>query len=618
MTFEEAARRYSELKAQRDSGELRPQEFMQLVAQLRLQDSAGKWWQVDAASGNWLSWEGSAWIVDQPPVYPPPPPPAAEAPPVAESALCPSCGTPIRPDRKFCSGCGKPLVRLAPTSSDAKAKVPVAPAIRACPSCGAMTAADRKFCNACGKPVIAGVERLRRGEPLHPATLMTTRAGVGSTAPLDQGQRPIQGATNQAAQAMRKLRAQVMSPQEFLNTARQVPWGERPQGWWDLLSIFGGAASGGLWFLYGSVRATSLGGWFTLLLLVPLILVMVYRRRAAEIIAPLWIKVQNLSVSGKVIAAIAIASSIMLIPKREGFDLISPLLMVAIPTALVWSRKEIDRMLARFQSLRSALPLAVRLGIGMAIPFATAYFLYNGLGVRMYPLMQANTVLGTLLSYAIIRTPASTGSQPGWSPRIGKMGLLLLLGGLFLLWAVPALADDFLRDPFNLNDGLRTDGIAPVLAGVSTAVVTMLVNGSEVARTVIQARSPVGPGETEQHEDFEVVVNTRDNTGAPSTTVKAGTGGVFLLAHCEKAGQVHFPAGDPTISFSLTSGDPWVTLADLGMQNAERCAQVVLADPQPAGDRPQSCSVQVSAGSGGLICTTVDIKIEPDMELEFF
>ena len=93
MTFEEAANRYSELRVHRDAGQLGPQEFIQSVAQLRLQDSAGKWWQVEPASGNWLSWNGSAWVSDQPPIYQPPPPPYV-ATPVAPPAPEPVSSAP--------------------------------------------------------------------------------------------------------------------------------------------------------------------------------------------------------------------------------------------------------------------------------------------------------------------------------------------------------------------------------------------------------------------------------------------------------------------------------------------------------------------------------------------
>jgi RNA polymerase subunit RPABC4/transcription elongation factor Spt4 len=60
----------------------------------------------------------------------PPPPPAA-----AGSGFCNNCGRALRPQDKFCPGCGT----KAPDSGPAT-----------CPSCGGEIEADQKFCNSCG------------------------------------------------------------------------------------------------------------------------------------------------------------------------------------------------------------------------------------------------------------------------------------------------------------------------------------------------------------------------------------------------------------------------------------------------------------------------------------
>jgi RNA polymerase subunit RPABC4/transcription elongation factor Spt4 len=60
----------------------------------------------------------------------PPPPPAA-----AGSSFCNNCGRALRPQDKFCPGCGT----KAPDSGPAT-----------CPSCGGEVEADQKFCNSCG------------------------------------------------------------------------------------------------------------------------------------------------------------------------------------------------------------------------------------------------------------------------------------------------------------------------------------------------------------------------------------------------------------------------------------------------------------------------------------
>jgi hypothetical protein len=79
ITFEEAGRRYSELRGRRATGQLSEQEFHAALAQLRVQDARGVWWTLDPG-GNWLWWNGSAWAVTQQ---------AGGAPPAAAAARAP-------------------------------------------------------------------------------------------------------------------------------------------------------------------------------------------------------------------------------------------------------------------------------------------------------------------------------------------------------------------------------------------------------------------------------------------------------------------------------------------------------------------------------------------------
>ncbi len=61
MNFDQMEKRYRELVAQRQAGLLGPRQFEDLVAGLRLQDAQHRWWQLDPASGQWLTWNGSNW-----------------------------------------------------------------------------------------------------------------------------------------------------------------------------------------------------------------------------------------------------------------------------------------------------------------------------------------------------------------------------------------------------------------------------------------------------------------------------------------------------------------------------------------------------------------------------
>jgi hypothetical protein len=60
--FEEAGRRYAELRARYQAGQLDPRQFADSVARLRVQDGSGAWWTLDPTGGQWLRWNGSAWV----------------------------------------------------------------------------------------------------------------------------------------------------------------------------------------------------------------------------------------------------------------------------------------------------------------------------------------------------------------------------------------------------------------------------------------------------------------------------------------------------------------------------------------------------------------------------
>jgi hypothetical protein len=61
MTFEEAGARFAQLQAQYRSGMIQPAQFQQMVAQLAVQDPAGRYWQLEANSGQWMVWNGTQW-----------------------------------------------------------------------------------------------------------------------------------------------------------------------------------------------------------------------------------------------------------------------------------------------------------------------------------------------------------------------------------------------------------------------------------------------------------------------------------------------------------------------------------------------------------------------------
>jgi hypothetical protein len=95
MTFDEAGLQYGQLRQAWQAGQITAEHFQGAVAQLRVIGPDGQWWALDAASGQWLVWNGSAWRPFQapaPPAYPPPlaAPPAAQRVVVAPTAPVPS------------------------------------------------------------------------------------------------------------------------------------------------------------------------------------------------------------------------------------------------------------------------------------------------------------------------------------------------------------------------------------------------------------------------------------------------------------------------------------------------------------------------------------------------
>ncbi|MDD1684956.1 MAG: hypothetical protein LUQ19_03585, partial [Methanoregula sp.] len=222
--------------------------------------------------------------------------------------------------------------------------------------------------------------------------------------------------------------------------SKSVPLKKRPQRWWDLLCILGGIAAAVIWFIYGGLR--------------------------------------------------------------EGFDWLSSLLMIAIPVILVWFRPNIDQMLMPLQPTRKKIPRILLIGLGIAIPFLTAWVLYNVIHITQYSLMHANLVIGTLAAYVITRNPAVPATRKPEPGRAVQAVVMIICTILFMtVLAVPVLADDCTRDPLNARDCLRTGGFAEAMAGLIAAILSGLVNGPAILQGLLQGGS--GGEETEEGEKEE-------------------------------------------------------------------------------------------------------------------
>lgn len=250
------------------------------------------------------------------------------------------------------------------------------------------------------------------------------------------------GATPTRAKDFGEFKASLMTVDEFKKMSKDVPLKKRPQRWWDLLCIMGGIAAAVIWFFYGGLR--------------------------------------------------------------EGFDWMSSLLMIAIPVILVWFRPVIDQILLPLQPARKKIPRILLLGLGIAIPFLTAWILYNYFHITQYSLMQANIVIGTFAAYAITRTPrtADTRRQEPGRGAVQAVAITAFAILIVSVLIVPVPADDCTRDPLNARDCLRTSGFAEGMAGLIAAILSGLVNGPIIIQGLLQGEGgeETEEGETEEEE----------------------------------------------------------------------------------------------------------------------
>jgi len=437
-----------------------------------------------------------------------------------------------------------------------------------------------------------------------------------------------------------RLHIPTVTADSFWAIARRTPWAKRPESWWNALSIFGGIASGYLWFVYGSVSGfpqlnmriptlfLGLPRFIPplLLLLAPLLLLLA-RQQSSGLLSQIAHRLGKLGLLTKILLLAVPVVGYYLLPRfpaimnhlnmGEGLDFITPVLMLALPLLFIAFRAPIDFLLGPVQRLRKSFPPLLVLGIGCAVPFLTAFILYQFFHLNEYPLLRVNLLVGSFLSYLIVRTPQLRKPLSPAATTLVNLCGLLSLAALWALSAAPACADDFLRDPFNFNDGLRTDGIGPILAGIPAATITLLVNGVEVVRTVLQGvAAPEDGGEDAEHVNYSVIVDTKDAAGITSTDVTDDLQQpLFLFAHCEQEGRP-FPAGDSTITMTVTSNADWVSaVAEAGTRS--RCWRLQVPTPLPVTPQPETADLIVSAG-GGLVSAPITLRVvvHPRMVVE--
>ena len=69
MDFQEADRRYAELKQQYEMGEINPEEFDAKLRDMMVQDGNGRWWAKSRSTGEWHYHDGVKFVPGTPPGY---------------------------------------------------------------------------------------------------------------------------------------------------------------------------------------------------------------------------------------------------------------------------------------------------------------------------------------------------------------------------------------------------------------------------------------------------------------------------------------------------------------------------------------------------------------------
>jgi hypothetical protein len=69
VDFQEADRRYVEIKRSYESGDLSQEELDKQLKQLMVQDEKGGWWVKSRSAGEWYYHDGTAWVKRTPPGY---------------------------------------------------------------------------------------------------------------------------------------------------------------------------------------------------------------------------------------------------------------------------------------------------------------------------------------------------------------------------------------------------------------------------------------------------------------------------------------------------------------------------------------------------------------------
>ncbi len=441
----EIERSFKKLKIQYENGSIRYNDYIIAVDSLRVQDENGIYWQIRADDGKWVRWDGSTWIPGDP--FHGTPPPSSQ----------------------------QDLLKAShkPDSSQTRAEQVISPvpyptqtdpgqayrALRRDYENGTISYLD--FTNRARELGFQDTGGQRRqidsakgtisktsSDSLEKAVPPATQVPVVNVPPVQIPKRAKDVPPPEPESTPRNIgefRSRLIDFKTFKEMKKELPVAQRPQSWWDYLSIVGGVIVAIIWIFYSGIRSLN-----------------------------------------------------------EGFDILTPILMVGIPVFLVWFRADIDKYLIPVQPFRKKFPKLVLVGIGIVIPFLTAFILSTLLSVQNYPLIHWNTIIGTALAYIISRDPVlAKGYTPPRALPV-KIPLFLILCLSLLIRIVNG--DDCLTDPMNAQDCLRTPGYSIAVAGSFDTALSVIVNAPAVIRNVIpgqgvETSAEIPPGSLNELED---------------------------------------------------------------------------------------------------------------------
>lgn len=84
MNFQEAEKKYNDLRTQHNAGKLSDADFESEVGKLKLQDDQGRWWMIGVQSGEWYMHDGQKWAKGKPPIPTAAPAPSATTSPAPD------------------------------------------------------------------------------------------------------------------------------------------------------------------------------------------------------------------------------------------------------------------------------------------------------------------------------------------------------------------------------------------------------------------------------------------------------------------------------------------------------------------------------------------------------